>query len=437
MSDTFCPIPWNHQSVRTNGDLRFCSQGNNTVGHGTLHKTDGTTYNAGRDTLADARNSPLLKELRVNMLRGTWHTACARCQSEEAAGLPSKRIFERDQWPEVDPLLVAENTAADGTIDTAALPAGHYDLRFGNLCNLACRMCGPQDSTGWYDDYHRMENISSFEDTHGTEQMYKVHGKWVSDSYGWHGSETFWQQIEANAHNLRHVYMAGGEPLLIERHYEFLERCITNGSASQILLDYNTNMTSIPNRVLKLWSHFKTVQIGASIDGYGAVLEYQRYPVSWDKVLHNIRKVDEAAANIRAWFAYTVTAYNVLHMPDFMRWKLSDSQLIKFNSSVNKPIVTHHVLHGPKWLSIRTLPAAYKSLVAERFAEFHNWMSHSSFPDHVKHSSNRICTSITNHMMVHDYHTEHWAKFRSFTNQLDQLRGQRLADVVPELGAYL
>jgi len=437
VSNTFCPIPWNHQSVRTNGDLRVCSQGNNTKDHGILRKTDGTAYNAGLDQLSDARNSSLLKQLRNNMLADRWSEACSRCQSEEAAGLPSKRLFECDQWPDVNPVAMAAITADDGTIDTAMLPVAYYDLRFGNLCNLACRMCGPQESTRWYQDWHGLHGTDWFHDTHGREQMHKDGSKWVSNSYGWHSSENFWQQVEHNAHNVHQVYMAGGEPLLSERHYEFLARCIENGSASQMLLDYNTNMTSIPNRVLELWSHFKTVQIGASIDGYGAVLEYQRYPASWDKVLRNIHKVDVAGANIQARFTYTVTAYNVLHMPDFMRWKLSESQLLKFNSTLSNPIVTYHVLHGPKRLSIKTLPAAYKSLVAERFARFHDWVISSGFPDHVKRSSNKICNSVTNHMMSDDWHAEHWSQFQSFTKRLDQLRAQSLSAVVPELGAYL
>ena len=93
--------------------------------------------------------------------------------------------------------------------------------------------------------------------------------------------------------------------------------------------------------------------------------EYQRYPSEWNKVLRNIHRVDRAPANIDAWFAYTVTAYNVLHMPEFMRWKLSESGLVKFNNTFKKPIITHHVAHHPKHLNIRVLPPELKLLVAD------------------------------------------------------------------------
>ena len=436
MSDTFCPIPWNFQAVRSNGDLRVCCQANITKNKGVLRKADGTPYNAARDDLVEARNSDLMKIMRKNMMDGVWSEECGRCKSEEETGLVSRRNYEHDRWT-LRRDDVSRHTADDGGIDTLALPVAYYDLRFGNLCNLACRMCGPQDSTGWYDDHYKLEGKDWFDDTHGREQMTKQNGKWISPSYGWHDSNSFWQQIQANADNVQHVYMAGGEPLLIERHYEFLERCIENGAAKNMLVEYNTNMTSISSRAIDLWKHFKTIQIGASIDGYGSVLEYQRYPANWDKILRNIQIIDTTPDNISAWFAYTVTAYNVLHMPDFMRWKLESSGLTKFNNTNRRPIITHHVAHNPKHINIRVLPPEIKLLVRSRFEEFHAWVIARQYPSHVIASSASIMNSVLDYMNADDYHGQYWEYFGSFTNKLDGLRGQHILDVVPEFKDHL
>ena len=436
MADTFCPIPWNFQAVRSNGDLRVCCQANGIKDKGVLRKSDGSPYNAAHDDLTAARNSDLMKTMRRNMLSGIWSEECGRCRSEEESGLISRRNYEHDRWT-LRANDVTEYTSVDGSIDTDTLPVVYYDLRFGNLCNLACRMCGPQDSTGWYDDYHQLEGKEWFDDTHGREHMTKQNGKWISPSYGWHDSDSFWRQIEANAGNIQHVYMAGGEPLLIERHYEFLERCIENGAAKNMLIEYNTNMTSISSRALNLWQHFKQIQVGASIDGYGAVLEYQRYPATWDKVWQNIQKVDVASDNISAWFAYTVTVYNVLHMPDFMRWKLESSGLNKFNNTAKRPIVTYHVAHNPKNLNIRALPPELKRLVVERFATFHEWVLSSGQKRPVIEQSLNISKSITDYMMSVDLWSSHWDEFRSFTTKLDKIRNQSVLDIVPEFGTYI
>ena len=436
MTDTWCPIPWNFQAVRSNGDLRVCCQANITKNKGVLRKSDGSPYNAAADDLSEARNSDLMKIMRKNMFDGVWSDECGRCRAEEESGLVSRRNYEHDRWS-LRKEDVIEHTAADGTIDTGKLPVTYYDLRFGNLCNLACRMCGPQDSTGWYDDWNKLYDVDWFNDTHGREQMFKQNGKWVSNSYGWHDSDSFWKQIEANAGNVQHVYMAGGEPLLIERHYEFLERCIENGAAANMLIEYNTNMTTMPSRVINLWKNFKMIQLGASIDGYGKVLEYQRYPAEWSKVWRNIQKVDAEVDSINAWFAYTVTAYNVLHMPEFMKWKLSESGLTKFNNTNRRPIVTHHVAHNPPYLNIRVLPAAFKELVVERFNEFHNWVISQGYSDQIIAQSDSIRKSIIDYMMSADYHPTHWEEFKSYTAKMDKIRAENVTEIIPEIGAYL
>lgn len=437
MSSTWCPIPWNFQAVRSNGDVRVCCQANITRNKGVLRKADGSSYNAGIDDLDEARNSDLIKKIRSLMMRGEWSEECLRCRTEEESGLVSRRSYEHERWPNFGMANVAAHTSDDGAIDTDALPVVYYDLRFGNFCNLACRMCGPQDSTGWYDDWAAMERQDWFDDSHGREQMRRENGRWVSDSYGWHDSENFWKQIEANKHNIQHVYMAGGEPLLIERHYEFLERCVDSGAAGNMLIEYNTNMTTIPNRVLQLWRSFKMVQIGASIDGMGSVFEYQRHPADWDKVLRNIYKVDGAPGNIMAWFAYTVTAYNVLHMPQFMRWKLQESGLRKFNNTSKRPIITHHVAHRPHYLNIRVLPPAIKLEVIRRFDEFVDHVLETGYPEHVYDQARSVRDSIVQYMMAEDRYDDGWRGFVDYTTRLDAIRNQDVRDVVPELRGYL
>ena len=99
MTKTFCPIPWNFQAIRANGDIRVCCQANVTKNQGVVRKADGTAYNAGKDELVAARNGELMLEVRKNMLAGTWSEECGRCKSEEENGLVSRRSYENQQWP--------------------------------------------------------------------------------------------------------------------------------------------------------------------------------------------------------------------------------------------------------------------------------------------------------------------------------------------------
>jgi sulfatase maturation enzyme AslB (radical SAM superfamily) len=204
-----------------------------------------------------------------------------------------------------------------------------------------------------------------------------------------------------------------------------------------MIIEYNTNATSVPSRALSLWRSFKKVKIGVSIDGFGRILEYQRYPAKWDKVLANIYKIDREPSNVHPWFAYTVTAYNVLHLPDFIRWKLKDSGLEKFNSTRGQPIVTHHVAHRPLYLNIRILPIELKNLVKDKFDEMHAWLHHEQYPSHVIDQSNKIRSSICDYMFSADLHSSHWMQFLAFTKKLDKIRDENISTIIPELIPWL
>ena len=435
MNDTYCPIPWIFQAVRANGDMRVCCQANVTKNKGVIRKPDGTAYNAGSDILEEARNAEMMREMRLNMLSGIWSEECGRCKREEENGLTSRRSYENDHW-DYDIDQAFEETNDDGSIDIERTHVRYYDLRFGNFCNLKCRMCGPTDSSAWYDDWIKLMNRDWFMDSSGEIKIHKTAKGLHAYEFDWPNYEPFWEQLEANAHNIEHVYFAGGEPMLIDRHYEFLQKCIDMDVAKNMRLEYNTNMSTLPPRVAKMWTEFKAVQVGASIDGMEEVLEYQRYPAKWDKTLKNLYTLDSLPDNIQSWLAFTVTAYNVDHMIDFMTWKLRDSGFNRINSTKRRPIITHHVAHHPPHLNIRVLPDEEKMRITQRFREFVQWVQ-ENYPEHTHKQARTIADGVCNYMNSESYYKKEWDYFCSYTRSLDQIRDQQLADIAPNLVKYM
>ena len=435
MKDTFCPIPWNFQAVRNNGDIRICCQANVTKNQGVIRHNDGTPYNARRDSLEDARNADLMKTVRKNMLKGVWSQECGRCQQEEEAGLNSRRQYEQQNWPTFT--IDKARAATDDEGNVSDIPVTYYDLRFGNLCNLACRMCGPTDSHTWYEQWVDYHKTNDYIDTHGTVTLQRNEkGRLFTNDYDWHGSNVFWDSIEQNIPNIKHVYMAGGEPMMIERHYEFLQKCIDSGYAKKIIIEYNTNMTALPPRVLTMWKHFRQVRVGASIDGYGDMVEYQRWPLKWKSAFKNLQKLDELCVenkNIFAWLACTVTAYNVFHIPEFMWWKLKESGFKKINSSKKRPIITHHVAHGPKRTNIKLLSTELKQ---ELFLHYKLWeerfVKDNEIDTHTKDNAINILDSILKFANKEDYAQDFLQEFVNYTTYLDKARNQNILDVAPQ-----
>lgn len=428
MPNTFCPVPWNFQAIQNNGCVRVCCQMNSTEERGTLFKDDKIPYNARIDDLSEARNASLIKDVRASMLNGEWHKSCQRCQSEEESGLSSRRLYELRNWPEHTFDWAKNITTLDGTLDIDKSPLVYYDLRFGNMCNLACRMCGPEDSHTWYKDHVALEG-PEFPDTHGVVKLEKNEkGRWTTDHYDWHKSYKFWDQLESNLKNIQHVYMAGGEPLMIERHYEFLQKCLDANVAKNIILEYNTNLTNVPQRVLDMWLEFKEVRIGASIDGYGDILEYQRYPAKWSAIEKNLKKIDELPSNVTAWIACTVTTANVFHLPDFMIWKL-EQNFKKINAFKNKPIITHHVAHRPWPSCLRVLPEYFKKKIENYYEQ--KKLEFDCYDKTVVKEANRILDSVVKYMNGKD-EQQHKKWFIEFTTDLDKLRNQDISKVVPQ-----
>lgn len=428
MSDTFCPIPWNFQAIQNNGAIRVCCQMNSTPCRGTLKKPDGTPYNAGVDNLDDARNADLIKSVRKKMIDGKWPVECSRCMQEETNGLRSRRIYENESWDfSIDD--AKKMTFDDGSITTAENPVVYYDLRFGNVCNLACTMCGPEDSHTWYKDWTKMYG-SEWQDTHGKVVLTKNDkGRWVTDAYDWHYSESFWNQIEGKMSHIQKIYFAGGEPMMIERHYEFLQKCIDCGVSNNIVIEYNTNITNLPNKTIEMWKHFKQVRVGASVDGYGDVLEYQRYPAKWKSIEANLQKLDKLPDNVISWIACTVTSVNVFHIPHFMLWKLEqDYKKINIYNNV-ETILTHHVCHKPWYSSIRVLPQDIKNKIVESYSN--SKKEFEKFDVHVQLRANKILDGITKYMLAKD-ESDKLDNFLEYTTKLDVIRSQNIVNIVPE-----
>lgn len=439
----FCPLPWIFQAVRNNGDIRVCCQANSSVSKGIYRKNDGTPYNASSDDLIESRNSNLAKEIRLSMLNEIDHEACIRCDREDASGIHSRRQYENELWQtrfNLDDAIKLTNN--DGSIDTEKVPVMYYDLRFGNFCNLKCRMCGPTDSHQWYEDHIKVWGEESFHDSHGkVELIQKSKNRWEAknNDYNWINSDNYWKQIDRNIPNIQHIYTAGGEPLLINEHYDLLQRCVDQGYAKNIVLEYNTNLTNVPQRALDIWPHFKRVQIGASIDATGPLNDYIRSPSKFDKLAENLHKIDKLSGDFRIWIACTVQVYNVAYIPEFLKWVL-EQRFERIGKFLTKPLLNPHPLHNPRHLNTKILPMEAKLWIRKKYDDFYPWLedflAKENIDDDWKDSYRKHCRKILEgyyDMMIKEDWSDSLPKFWKYTNSLDAIRNEKFEEVAPEI----
>ena len=100
--------------------------------------------------------------------------------------------------------------------------------------------------------------------------------------------------LAVEEHCVEEVYWVGGEPLMYEQHWRYMRRIIELGDGPKVYARYNTNLSRCSYGGYDLFndilSHLRDYQICASLDGTGAIGEYIRTGLRYDRWLENFRR---------------------------------------------------------------------------------------------------------------------------------------------------
>ena len=356
---TKCILPWTHLHVWPNHDVFPCCITNHKVG------------STKEDTLADVFNQNEMKNIRKQMMNDEKPKACDTCYKAEEYGQSSLRSSVNKTFPHHYHKLL--DTKEDGSVDDMDLV--YWDFRFSNVCNFKCRSCGPQLSTGWYQDakeQNRRDKITRGDNPEDYEGGV-ITGNLPEDLPDQSDKRLIklWTELEPHFDTVEEIYFAGGEPLLMEEHYRILNRLIEMDRAKEVTIKYNTNFSTMSYKktnVLDLWPHFGRVEVGASLDAYGERAEYIRTGTVWDDVVRNRRQMQLRAPNANFYAACTVGITNAFHITEFHKHLLHEE------------IIDHvydfrlNVIHNPKWQSIVNLPRPMKNELTDMYNEHINWL---------------------------------------------------------------
>jgi MoaA/NifB/PqqE/SkfB family radical SAM enzyme len=412
-SKTFCVKPWIHMATYTTGEALMCCVATQAAG------------NLNRDNIQDIWNNQHYRSARVKMLRGEKVSACGKCYNEEEAGIKSHRVMENSVWETSTPSLsqphvgteyidsVISNTGQDGYLIDNPIS---FDFRLGNTCNLQCVMCGPKDSSKWV-------NFS--------KQLGRDMSKWDTTKFNWVENDKFWEeQFLPLLPDIKHLILAGGEPLLLKQHTQLLERCIAEGYAKNIKIRYHTNGTIIPPHVLKLWEEFEFIDLCLSIDSWGDKNSYIRYPDLWNDICNNLEVLDNTPDNIAPRINATVNAYNVMYMPNYADWLLDrDFKKIGHHHSTLQGLFFIGYVHGPSHLNCKVLPIKIKEKIARKYDDWYSSFKAPWF-------GVEQIYAIKDFMLSEDK-SKHFDEFKQYTKRIDNIRGTNFNNTFPELAALI
>jgi len=442
-SNSFCVLPWIHLATRPNGDMRICcvanasgaKSGDYTVG--LVKMEDGKPANFQHNLPSEAFNNDYMKSVRKTMLEENVPQSCSKCFQEEQQGIVSKRIWETGTWylqEQLDIQELIKETLEDGTVP---YKLQYLDLRLGHTCNLKCVMCSPHDSSLWVSEHKKIYPIFQ-------SPLIKKQLSWDSTSFNnqWHENPEFWEEIYEQIPNIKQLYFAGGEPLLIKEHKTFLQEIIKRGYAGNIRLRYNTNGILINDEMIEIWEQFKKVKVGVSLDGLTDRVGYIRYPTDFKTVEENLWRLDRTSDKIQINIALAAQILNIKHIPDFIKWKIN-SKFTKINFGKNAAghtadggICGVHLVWIPTWLNIRVLPPEDKLEVRKLFTELKQWLWDNYTQDdefwHVNPYGWKRWEGILDFMDSEDQ-SNLLPDFREYINTLDKQRNTDFKTTFPEL----
>jgi len=395
-SKTFCMYPWIHIHSYPTGDAYPCCMSD------MKHPIGSTRQN----TLEEIWNSTALRQLRLNMLEDVTSPACHNCYEKEKSGFFSGRMSaNKHHGHHIDKIRY---TGQDGTLDSFEMV--YWDIRFSNLCNLKCRSCGHIFSSQWYQDQVALAG----NDWAKKHQVLNYAGRHKTD---------IWEQLIPHLDHVEQIYFAGGEPLLMEEHYNILEELERRGRFD-VRLIYNTNFThtKLKDRtVFDYWKKFHSVSVGASLDDMYQRGEYIRKGTVWADVEHNRRQMIEICPNVDFYISPTLSIMNAGHICEFHKYMVDQGLIQPGDLNVN-------VLQDPPYYRIDIAPQQYKLQLKEKFEQHLNWLRPL---DSLGRATVGFESSI-NFMMAID-NQAYLPRFWQRTRELDVLRNENILDIIPEL----
>lgn len=395
LPSTICMLPWISIETSPMGTSRPCC-----LAHDEITDESGKKYDLNETNLETIYHSKYMQRLRKQFREGKKPATCNRCWDEEAAGRDSKRIHSQVRLKELYQQVDWANDDPD--------QLWFVDLKLGNICNLKCRICGSWSSSSWATE--EMAYLPK-----DVNKKSHIAYTWLKQGAWPRKTETFWDNMRNLMPNIKYIEFTGGEPWMIQEHFDLLQFAVDEGYSKKIDIHYNTNATQTPLPHTKMWSQFGRVDIAFSVDNVGARFEYERYGAKWDEANENIDRTHfakkEFAPNITTQLCFTINIQNVYYLDELLAW------------ADTKPwgSIYFNMLHSPSHMSIQHMTPAAKELVINKLKTTF-W------------TNNKYQQEIDNVIkFIENGPGSDGAEFLRQMHQTDAYRKQSLADTHPEI----
>lgn len=391
-SQTFCPHMWLSATHSNGGFFKPCC----------VYESKETANKWG---LGFTNNQRYLDSQRKQLANNQKPSECGRCFYYEEKGLRSLRTesIQFDWWK---PYMNDINENTDMATGRYVRDPVYFDLKLGNKCNLACRMCSPSDSSLIEKEIRKNQNLFNY------NPIYKEDIDFIDRHYTDERKIDMVFDAISNVEQLVELKFTGGEPFLNKRIPEFIDQCIDKGIADKIKIHFTSNLSTLPENILEKLANFKYSNINVSMEGILSTYEYIRYPASWDKFSKNFAKLKASGVNHSV--TYTANNLSILDMHRWLDWV--EEQDISWSAN---PVI------DPSYYHVRILPEELKTEVNYRLRN-----------RPMDYNTRQKVLGILS-MMNQPNDAQIWETFCKETKLKDYLRSQTIAKSIPLLGDFI
>ena len=305
LDKNFCVLPWTGFELEPNGIVKNCIIAEDTIGN--IHQ------NSIENILQSKKNL----EIKTQMLNKEFPNNCTGCYFQEKdratsfESISSRLYYAKELGPHISNNLLDDKNNFD---------LSHVDLRWNNKCNQACVYCNSDYSSKWAQELNIKQKFEK-----GNVEKVK-------------------QYVFKNIKKLKNIYLAGGEPLLMNDNKEFLELLLKQNP--DVHLRVNTNLSSTGTGVFQLLCQFKNVHWTISVESIEEEYEYIRYHASWNGFLRNLKYIQTLNHRI---------SFNMLHFILNYKSIFDCVDLLQKAGFHNNSFIIGP-LYGPLFLNIKHLP---------------------------------------------------------------------------------
>lgn len=228
------------------------------------------------NSIKEIINGKLHLEVKQALLDGVKHSHCSYCYEAEAASGDSTRHWFNQYTPVDNPAL------ADYTLQM-------IDIRWSNHCNLRCLYCNPRSSSRIAELFNIQEKLSV--------------RQWQDE---------IMQMVRENILTIKHVYLLGGEPMLIKENLELLEMI----NDQEITLITNLALDNSANKIYAQLINKPNVIWSISLEHIGNKFEYIRNGANWNRVLENVNDLKHLRKNY--YFTMQYCLYSALDLHEIL-----------------------------------------------------------------------------------------------------------------------